>query len=59
MAKVAPFHSSKNPWVYHVHSKCTKGNYIEKQYKVPGTGGGQLCQTCDRLIEQGATRPGR
>lgn len=53
MAKVSPFHSSKNPGVYHVCSRCTEGNNIEKQYKKPGTGGGRLCRTCQRLQSEG------
>ncbi len=53
MAKVAAFHSSKNPGVYHICSNCTEGNNIETQYKTSGTGGGRLCQTCTRLLSQG------
>lgn len=53
MASVAPFHSSKNPGVYHTCSKCTEGNNIEAKYKKSGTGGGRLCQTCQRLKTQG------
>ena len=46
MASVAPFHSSKNPGVYHTCSRCTEGNNIEPQYRNPGTGGGRLCSNC-------------
>lgn len=53
MAKVAPFHSSKNPGVYHVCSNCTEGNNIEKQYKKSGTGNGRLCKTCSDLQASG------
>ena len=49
MTKVSPFHSTKNPGVYHVSLKCTVGNKIEKENKAPGTGGGTLCLTCKRL----------
>lgn len=31
--KVAPFHSRKNPSVFHVCSRCMEGNSIEKHYK--------------------------
>ena len=48
--RVAPFHSSKNPGVYHVCSKCTEGNNIESGYKKPGKGGGVMCKNCkDRI----------
>ena len=53
MARVSPFHSSKNPGVYHVCSKCYDGNNIEKKYKKAGTGGGSMCQTCKRLLSDG------
>lgn len=53
MARVAPFHSSKNPGVYHVCSNCTEGNNIEKEYKTPGEGGGRLCSNCQELITSG------
>ena len=43
MAQVSPFHSKKNPGVYHVCSRCTEGNNIEKENKASGTGGGSLC----------------
>ena len=49
MARVKPFHSTKNRGVYHVSSKCTVGNNIEKENKASGTGGASLCQTCKRL----------
>lgn len=49
MAKVAPFHSSKNPGVYHVCSKCTSGNDIETKYKTSGKGAGRLCTKCAKL----------
>ncbi len=52
MARVAPFHSTKNPGVYHICSKCTEGNNIETQYKKSDRGGGRLCQICTRLIAQ-------
>ena len=53
MARVSPFHSKKNPGVYHVCSKCTEGNNIERENKASGTGGGTLCQTCRRLQGEG------
>jgi len=53
MAEVAPFHSKKSLGVYHVCSKCTEGNSIEKVNKAPGTGGGKLCATCARLQRAG------
>jgi hypothetical protein len=53
MARVEPFHSSKNPGVYHVCSNCTEGDNIESYYKVSGKGGGKLCHHCDNLIKQG------
>ncbi len=53
MAKVSPFHSSKNPGIYHVCSKCTEGNNIETKYKKTGTGSGRLCKTCERLVASG------
>ena len=53
MTKVAAFHSSEHPGIYHVCSNCTEGNNIETKYKISGTGGGRLCQTCQRLQNQG------
>lgn len=53
MAKVAPFHSTKNPGVYHDCSNCTDGNNIEKQYKKAGTGGGTRCKQCTELEKNG------
>lgn len=53
MAKVAAFHSSKNPGVYHECSNCTEGNNIESQHRKPGTGGGQLCSRCSQLQKDG------
>jgi len=50
---VAPFHSSKNPGVYHVCSNCTEGNNIESRYKTQGTGGGRLCKNCKELQDKG------
>jgi hypothetical protein len=49
MARVVPYHSSKNPGVYHVCTKCTEGNNIESQYKKQGTGDGHMCAHCKRL----------
>jgi len=49
MALVAAFHSKKNPGKYHICSKCTEGNNIERENKAPGTGRGILCKTCSRL----------
>ena len=46
MARVAPYHSSKNPGVYHVYNDCPEGNNIETKYKESGTGGGRLCKYC-------------
>ena len=53
MAKVKPFHSKKYPGVYHVCSKCTHGNNIERENKASGEGGGSLCQICKRLQSDG------
>lgn len=53
MAKVAPFHSKKNPGKYHECSNCTEGNNIEKDNRVSGTGGGTLCSHCSDLIKSG------
>lgn len=53
MVKVSPFHSKKNPGVYHLCSNCTEGNNIEKENRAPGTGGGSLCETCKRLQSDG------
>jgi len=53
MAEVKPFHSKKNPGVYHTCSKCTEGNNIERKNKASGTGGGRKCETCKRLTKQG------
>lgn len=53
MARVKPFHSSKNPGVYHVCSNCTEGNNIEKENKKPGTGGGVMCSRCSDLSSSG------
>lgn len=50
--RVAPFHSKKNPGVYHVCSKCTEGNNIETVNRAPGKGGGTLCKRCADLIKQ-------
>ena len=50
--KVAPFHSKKNPGVYHVCSNCTEGNNIERENRAPGKGGGSLCKRCEELIKQ-------
>jgi hypothetical protein len=36
MAKVAPFHSKKNPGKYHECSNCTEGNNIEKENRAAG-----------------------
>ena len=52
MMRVSPFHSKKNPGVYHVCSNCTEGNNIEKENKVAGTGGGKLCKHCEDLIKE-------
>ena len=51
--QVSPFHSSKNPGVYHICTKCTEGNNIEKEYKKEGTGGGALCHRCRELQNKG------
>ncbi len=53
MAKVAPFHSKKNPGIYHVCTNCTEGNNIEKENKKSGTGGGRMCSRCKELTQQG------
>lgn len=54
MTTVASFHSKKNPGgVYHVCSKCTEGNNIERENIAPGTGGGTLCNRCSQLQRLG------
>jgi predicted SprT family Zn-dependent metalloprotease len=53
MARVDPFHSSKNPGVYHVCSKCTEGNNIERKYRKAGTGNGVMCKNCKDRISRG------
>lgn len=49
MAKVKPFHSSKQRDVYHDRSECTEGNNIEARYRVQGTGGLPKCKKCANL----------
>lgn len=49
MAKVAPFHSSKEKKVHHDNSSCTEGNNIEAKYRVSGTGGLPKCSRCKQL----------
>lgn len=49
MAKVAPFHSSKQKDVHHDNSSCTEGNNIEAKYKTAGTGGLPKCKACQKL----------
>lgn len=51
MARVSPFHSKKNPGVYHECSSCTVGNNIETENRAQGTGGGTLCSVCSDLIK--------
>ena len=51
--RVSAFHSKKNPGVYHVCTKCTEGNNIEKENKTPGTGGGTMCSRCKELVSKG------
>lgn len=53
--KVAPFHSSKNPGIYHVCSNCTEGNNIEAKYKTQGKGPGRprKCKNCKSLERSG------
>ena len=51
--RVNPFHSKKNPGVYHVCSKCTEGDNIQPKYKASGKGGGRMCKTCSDLIKDG------
>jgi hypothetical protein len=53
MATVGSFHSKKNPGVYHVCSNCAEGNNIERENRVPGTGGLTLCEHCKRLKSSG------
>ena len=51
--KVSPFHSKlPSAHVYHNNNKCTIGNNIENENKVPGIGGKRLCKRCIRLNEQ-------
>lgn len=49
MAKVSPFHSSKQKDVYHDNDRCTEGNNIERKYKTQGTGGLPKCSRCKTL----------
>ena len=51
MAKVAPFHSKLtfDEPVYHDNNSCTKGNNIEPQNRVSGTGGRRKCESCQGL----------
>lgn len=51
--QVNPFHSSKNPGVYHVCSRRTEGNNIEPKNRRPGTGYGRTCQRCKELKREG------
>ena len=51
--QIPPFHSSKDPSVYHVCSKCTEGKNIGKRDKKPGTGGGTRCKKCVALQMRG------
>ena len=53
MTRVEPFHSKKFPGVYHVCTNCTEGNNIERENRVPGTGGGKMCERCKELTNQG------
>lgn len=53
MTTVAPFHSKKNPGVYHVCSRCTEGNNIERENKALGSGGGTMCERCKSLKSSG------
>jgi hypothetical protein len=53
MATVSAWHSKKDGDVYHNNSKCTKGNNIEFQNKVSGTGGKSLCSECQKLNKDG------
>lgn len=49
--KVPAFHSklrSDRP-VYHDNDRCTEGNNIERQNRVPGMGGHPKCEHCTRL----------
>ncbi len=48
MAKVAPFHSVKQP-VHHDNNKCTEGNNIESENRRAGTGGKPKCSHCTKL----------
>ncbi|MEX0682149.1 MAG: hypothetical protein WD904_01525 [Dehalococcoidia bacterium] len=51
MSKTAPWHSSReyDKNVYHDESKCTEGDNIQPQYRVPGTGGRPKCDHCRRI----------
>lgn len=51
MAKVAPFHSTKDSdrKVHHDNNKCTEGNNIERRYLASGTAGRPKCEHCQRL----------
>ena|SRR5689334_11789947 len=54
--RVEPFHSSKNPGVYHIYEECFEGDNISIENKAPGTGGGKLCDRCEDLLERGGFR---
>ena len=52
--KVNPFHSKKpGTEVYHNNNRCTEGNNIEPENKVPGTGGLRLCESCKERNAKG------
>lgn len=52
--QVGPFHSKKNPGVYHTCSLCTEGNNIESRYRKRGKGGGRKCKRCRSLERKGS-----
>ncbi len=49
MSAVPPYHSSKYPGIYHVRDECPLGKRVEEQAWARGSGGGRLCEHCDRL----------
>lgn len=51
--QVGPFHSRKNPGVYHTCSRCTEGNNIESRYRKREKGGGRKCKRCRSLERKG------
>ncbi len=53
MTQVSPWHSKVTKDVHHDNNKCTLGNNIEPENRVPGTGGLPKCAQCKRLNSAG------